>query len=110
MSVLDIRKELTAAIQRLPEKCPATPRLRAIRAACREYLNSTHPPHRWFLGFLAELGRLRSLFGVNIAYLAVEYGIDIEGELASIVPPEFIRDEGEDLDEKDPEQALAADG
>ena len=30
---------------------------------------------------------------MNIAYLAIEYGIDVEGELASIVPPEFKEDE-----------------
>ena len=43
--------------------------------------------------FLTSLGKLRTLFGVSIAYLAIEYGIDIEGELAGIVPPQFKEDE-----------------
>jgi len=96
-SVLEIRKHLTDAIQELPDKSTAIPRLRAMRAASREYLDTTqHQPWRpSHFTFLAPLGRLRSLFGINIAYLAVEYGIDIEGELASIVPPEFQNDEAD---------------
>jgi len=69
-SVLDIRKHLTTAIQELDDKSNAVPRLRAMRAACREYLDSTSerwPPN---FTFLTALGRLRSLFGTNIAYLA----------------------------------------
>jgi len=88
-SVLDIRKELTSAIQRLSADSNATPLLRAMRAACREYLNETREHTPTMFSFLTSLGKLRSLFGVNIAYLAIEYGIDIEGELASIVPPQF---------------------
>jgi hypothetical protein len=36
----------------------------------------------------AALGELRAIFGVQIAQLAVKYGIDVEEELASILPIE----------------------
>ena len=92
-SILDIRKELTTAIQRLSADSNATPLLRAMRSACREYLNEIREHRPPMFSFLSSLGKLRTLFGINIAYLAIEYGIDIEGELASIVPPQFKEDE-----------------
>ena len=88
-SVLEMRKNLTDAIQKLPDESNAVPRLRAMRAACREYLDCKDRHFQPSFMFLTALGRLRSLCGVNVAYLAVEYGVNIEGELASIVPPEF---------------------
>jgi hypothetical protein len=94
-SVLEIRKELTEAIRRLPETSNAVPLLRALRASCREYLNSVNDHQHRMRSFMVELGKLRSLFGVNIAYLAIEYGIDIEGELAAVVPPQFKEDEND---------------
>ena len=35
------------------------------------------------------LERLRALFGLQIAFLAIQYGIDLEDDLASIIPPEL---------------------
>jgi hypothetical protein len=94
-SVLAIRSELTAALKRLPESSTAAAPIRAMRAACREYLDSTAGPgsRSWgpFL-FTTELGRLRAMIGVQVAYLAVEYGIDLEGELLQVIPAE-LRDE-----------------
>jgi len=92
-SVIEIRKELTSAIQRLPADSNAAPLLRAMRATCREYLDETREHMPPMFSFLTALGKLRSLFGINIAYLAIEYGIDIEGELAGIIPPQFKEDE-----------------
>jgi hypothetical protein len=37
--------------------------------------------------FTIELGKLRSLFGQQLALLGYLYGIDIEEKLASILPP-----------------------
>jgi len=91
-SVLEIRRELTDAIQRLPEKSAAIPPLQAMRAACREYLDNTHQRYGPHFAFMADLGRLRMIFGYHIARLAVMYGIDIDGELASIIPPEYTQD------------------
>ena len=93
-SVLEIRRELTKAIQALPEDSPAAPALRAMRAASREYLDQSHRfPHH--MGFMLALGELRAHFGLQIAFLAIEYGLDIEEDLAQIIPPE-LRDEIDD--------------
>lgn len=87
-SVFEIRREINEAIKRLAEDSPAVPALKAMRAACREYLDHSHQfPHRF--GFMVQLGRLRTLFGLQIAYLAIEYGIDVEDDLATIIPPEL---------------------
>jgi len=91
-SVLAIRAELTAALKRMPEDSKAVSSFKAMRAACREYLDSTCR-HKgvWSLpfSFMTQLGRLRAIIGVHIVYLAVEYGIDIDGELVRIIPPEY---------------------
>ncbi len=89
-SVLAIRSELTAALKRLPETSEAAPCLRSMRAACREYLDSTQS--RGFGGpfsFMTELGKLRAMIGVQVSYLAVKYGIDVDGELVRVIPPEL---------------------
>ena len=90
-SVLAIRTELTDAIKRLPERSEAVPCLKAMRAACRDYLDNARPAGAFGgpFSFMAELGRLRAMFGVQVAYLAVKYGIDLERELARVVPPEM---------------------
>jgi len=65
-----------------------------MRAACREYLDqSRRLPHH--MGFMLALGELRAHFSLKIAFRAIEYGIDLEDELAQIVPPE-LRGEIED--------------
>lgn len=89
-SVLAIRSELTDALKRLPERSEAAPCFKAMRAACREYLHNARP--RGYGGpfsFMTELGRLRAMIGVQIAYLAVKYGIDIDGELVRVIPVEL---------------------
>lgn len=86
-SVMEIRTTLTNALQRLPESSNALSNIRAMRIACREYLDMSHDTRH--SGFLVHLGRLRTIFGYHIAQLAIMYGIDIEGELAKILPPEY---------------------
>lgn len=93
-SVLQIRSELTNAIRRLPDESKATASFRAMRAACRQYLDDTQVrdcPR--FFGAMAELGRLRATFGFHVACLALQYGIDVEGELATILPAEPVPDD-----------------
>lgn len=87
-SVLRIREVLTDAIQRLGEKSNAVPAMQAMRMACREYLDRSRD-HYGRHDLSTDLGRLRALFGLQIAFLAIEYGIDLEDDLASIVPPEL---------------------
>lgn len=98
-SVLGMRDALTQALQELPETSEAISALRAMRAACRKFLDAPRPefPHildRWpgsrdelnAAGFFVALGEMRATFGLYIAALAVRYGIDLEPELASILP------------------------
>ena len=92
-SILEIRKELTAILQSIGDNPEISPHLRAIRAACRKYLDGVggHSRQRYhFRDFeiFAVLGELRAVFGIHIAQLAVKYGIDVEDELASILPIE----------------------
>ena len=92
-SILDIRKELTDLLKKLGDDQNISPHLRAMRAACRKYLNYIGDPNKH--GFysrdyelFAALGELRAVFGIHLGQLAVMYGIDIEDELASILPIE----------------------
>ncbi len=36
--------------------------------------------------FNDALGQMRGVFGIYIAMIAAKYGLDVEGELASILP------------------------
>lgn len=87
-SVLAIRTELTESLKRLSETSETVASLKAMRAGCRKFLDSVRR-HGDRFGFLSELGRLRATIGIQVAYLAVKYGIDIDGELAQVIPPEF---------------------
>jgi hypothetical protein len=93
-SVLAIRNELTAALKRLPEDSEAVPSFKSMRAACRDYLDATRASgsrHGWGgpFSFMTQLGAFRANIGVHVVYLAVKFGIDIDGELVRVVPPEF---------------------
>jgi hypothetical protein len=108
-SVLEIRQELTRTLQTLPDNSNAVAPIRAMRAACRKFFTEPRPDFRNLAGrhhprshrmdddedpgFFVALGELRATFGVQIAALAVAYGIDVEDELASILPVE----DGEDV-------------
>lgn len=97
-SVLQIREFLTSKIGELPENTEISKSLRAMRAACRKFLNEVDDPHgdavrfgfhrghfaSW--KFLSAIGGLRDVFGIHVAKIAVAYGIDVEKELASILP------------------------
>ena len=87
-SVLRMREVLTDAIARLDDASKATPAMQAMRMACREYLDRSRD-HYGRHDMSTDLGRLRALFGLQIAFLAIEYGIDLEDDLATIVPPEL---------------------
>lgn len=96
-SALRIREVLTEAIQRLGEDSKAAPAMRAMRAACREYLDRSRERYGHH-DLSVDLGRLRALFGVQITFLAFTYQIDLEEDLASIIPPEFanVLDDGDE--------------
>ena len=101
-SVLDIRGFLTAEIATLDEKADITASLRAMRAACRKFLTTIQADESKITRFGAQrghyaswtfngaLGELRGVFGVHIARLAAAYGVNVENDLAAILPAEDV--------------------
>lgn len=100
-SVLQIREVLTESLQALPENSRAAGSVRAMRAACRRFLEEPAAEFRNLMrwhgarhpgdeegspSFFVALGELRATFGTHIAALAYQYGLDVEADLASILP------------------------
>lgn len=97
-SVLQIRTFLTKELAALKQDDDFSQSLRAMRTACRKFLNTTHDKNQditrhdgqwghwasWV--FNGALGELRGVFGVHIARIAALHGLDVEDELASILP------------------------
>lgn len=100
-SILDIRRTLTELLGQLDDQDDViAPHLRAMRAACRQFLTTTDGLRGgpmglrpWMDGtpgwmFNDALGELRGVFGVHVAQLSAKFGIDIEDDLATILPAE----------------------
>jgi hypothetical protein len=104
-SVELIREKLSDEIGKLESTTELAKNLRAMRAACRAFLNAVqaknlivtrlnnypYPAKHW--EFIEALEALRKDFGYRIAALAVSYGIDVESELQSVLPPELEADD-----------------
>jgi len=107
-SVLEIRKFLTIEIGATTKKTSFSDHLRAMRAACRKFLDQVGPeePRRMrfrpYYGdgdgwdFSIALGELRAVFGVYIALIAAQHGLPVEGELAKTLPPLPQKDDDSD--------------
>lgn len=100
-SLFKIRDDLTNGLKRVGDNSPAKDSLRIMRACCRDFLTLTSAKsyeqdrgmmrgdHMWEQEqFFVELGKLRSVFGQQLAILGYLYGVDIEESLATILPPE----------------------
>jgi hypothetical protein len=111
-SVLGIRRFLTGVLGEGGLADDLTDHLRAMRAAGRRFLDRLHvdpdhddpaeiwtptmqgrhwDPYDWspFSWSLPQaLGELRATFGIHIGQIAAKYGIDLEDDLASILPAE----------------------
>lgn len=98
-SVLEIRHYLTSELGSLPSETEIAQSLRSMRAACRKFLNRvsadkdgailTYGSHRnhwasWI--FNDALGQMRGVFGIHIAQIAAKYGLDVEDDLATLIP------------------------
>lgn len=96
-SVLNIRKYLTSEMQHLDSDSELLGYVKAMRIACRKFLDSVwlndyllESPIRynhsagWI--FISALGELRGTFGNMLAQMAAAYGVDIEEDLAKILP------------------------
>jgi len=97
-SVLKIREFLTSKISKLEQDSELSNSLRAMRAACRKFLNTINSKdgdiikygakrgHYASWVFNSAIGELRGVFGIHIAKIAVAYGINVEDNLATIMP------------------------
>ena len=97
-SIIEIRQFLTEELSKADLSNELANNLRALRAACRKFLNrvqagereiihfANHFGHFASWEFMDALGQLRGIFGIHLAQLAARYGLDIEDDLAQIIP------------------------
>ena len=89
-SVLDIRRELTQTLQRLPERAKSGLLVDDMRARCRAFLDATQA-EPW--AFNEKLGELRAGIGVSLGILSDTFGLDVRPPLSDILPPHAQRSE-----------------
>jgi hypothetical protein len=98
-SVIEIRHLISDELGKLDNATNLAKSLRAMRAECRKFLDSVgkderiirfgaHQGHFASWEFNGAVGQLRGVFGVHLAQIAAQYGLDVESELASIIPGE----------------------
>jgi hypothetical protein len=95
-SIHKVREECTKTLQALPPKVFAVTPVRIIRGAGRRFhddqiecFRSFDGPwnhHEGSPGFFTALGTFRATVGQQVALLAAYYDIDVEGDLASVLP------------------------
>ena len=97
-SVLRMREYLTSEIGKISGDTELSRSLKAMRASCRKFLSAVESDDRRIIQFGSEsghyaswvfisaLGELRGVFGIHIAHLAAAHGLDVEDDLASILP------------------------
>jgi hypothetical protein len=95
-SIHEIREQCTKTLQVLPQKAFAIIPVRSIRDACRRFHNDQNEEFRFFgggrdyrsasPGFFTALGMFRAIVGQQVAHLAAHYDIDVEGDLAAVLP------------------------
>lgn len=96
-SVVEIRNYLTSELQSIDEQAKLNLYVRAMRIACNKFLTkcpdekdfrcyACRPDniHNWI--FISAIGELRGVFGVMVGQMAKAYGLDVEDELAQIIP------------------------
>jgi len=106
-SVLEIRHFLSAELGKL-DSSELVANLRAMRAACRKFLDrvgsrdgrdvvryADHHNHWASWTFYSALGEMRGTFGVHLARIAAQFHLDIEDQLASILPAKVQDDDSE---------------
>jgi hypothetical protein len=100
-SAIQIRDKLSELIPLASEGGGVEQSLRAVRAACTQFVNKAGPGASNFRGlhggtanlFGQALGELSSLVGIQVALLADRYKLAVEEGLMSIFPPP----DGQDL-------------
>jgi hypothetical protein len=97
-SVLEIRRFLTGELGKLDNKTEFASSLRAMRAACRKFLDrvgndgnetilyANRQGHWASWTFYGSLGEMRGTFGIHLANIAAQFQLDVEDKLAIILP------------------------
>ncbi len=97
-SIIEIRQHLTTEPGKLDNGSEFAASLRAMRAACRKFLErvgengrdatlcANQRGHWASWTFYSALGEMRGTFGVHLARIAAHFKLDIEDGLASILP------------------------
>ena len=106
-SVIEIRHCLSDELGKLDSGSELAESLRAMRAACRKFLERVGTDgregihqangwgsHSWTFG--SALGELRGTFGIHVAKIAAAFKLDVEDRLASILPANADADTGDD--------------
>ena len=96
-SVIEIRHFLTTKMNDLDQNGELAKNLKTMRAACRKFLDSAqrldvqHFSHGSYQSwvFYSSLGEMRGLFGMCLSQILLSYGLDIEKDLASILPASY---------------------
>jgi hypothetical protein len=97
-SVIEIRHFLTEKSDSLDEKSELLANIKTMRSACRKFLDSSQTLHRG-LGFshnshdswvfYSALGEMRGTFGICLSQIVISFGLDIEKDLAAILPANY---------------------
>jgi hypothetical protein len=101
-SAIEIRRFLTEELTKAKPGRSLDESLRAMRTAMRAFVEAAgpdairfqyHPPGSSADLFSLALGDLRSLVGLHLAVIARQYGIEVEPDLARILPPDISADD-----------------
>lgn len=100
-SAIEIRQFLTDELAKAKPGKSLEQSLRAMRIAMRAFVEAAGPNavkfgyHHGHMTdpFSLALGELRSLVGLHLEVIANQYGIDIEPDLAQILPPDISSDQ-----------------
>jgi hypothetical protein len=99
-SAVAIRRFLTDELTNAKPGKSLEASLRAMRTACRNFVEAAGPDGRNFRyqdgrhtdRFSLALGELHTLVGLQLAVIANQYGIEVEDDLAQILPPDVSAD------------------
>ncbi|MDJ0304854.1 DUF6650 family protein [Dehalobacter sp.] len=96
-SVTEIKYMLTSELPNIDDKSDLNKYVRAMRNACNNFLSRCPDKkefrchtcqsgniYNWI--FTSAVGELRGVFGIMIGQIAKAYGIDVEDDLAQIIP------------------------
>lgn len=96
-SVTKIKEYLTSELPAIDDSSELNAYIRSMRKSCNKFLScfpqnkqdkcrycKERNPEYWY--FVSTIGELRGVFGIMIGQIAKAYGLDVEDDLARIIP------------------------